>query len=134
MRCSWPRSRSVDASPQHTFFLGRRERAQVDESLRGGKLVYHSANGLKAPSRLLIEVLPKRLTGRMLTALDSEAAVALAAAALYPGAHLTHFELDAHVAKQAASSVKGNHAERIEVVAQADLPGIAWPEPLGTDA
>ncbi|MFO0983120.1 MAG: hypothetical protein U1E76_15550 [Planctomycetota bacterium] len=86
--------------------LGRRERAQEVDLLRGGTLSFATANGLKPATRVLIEALPRNLSGRVLTALDSEAAVALAAHALYAGAALVHCELDLHVAKQATGSVR----------------------------
>ncbi|MEW6742934.1 MAG: methyltransferase [Planctomycetota bacterium] len=106
--------------------LGREERAQCREVLREGVLTFCSRNGLAPASRLLIEALPKRLSGRILTALDPGGCIALAAAALFPGARISHFEMDVHVAEQVRKNVGRNDSLPVEVVSGADLPGVFW--------
>src|SRR5262245_39845625 len=102
--------------------LGNERRAGRTETLRGGALSYRSAHGLKSAARVLIEALPKSLPARVLTGLDSQAAVALAVGALHPDAAITHAELDRHIASQARQSLARNRCERRTVAGGARVP------------
>src|SRR5262245_66234592 len=92
--------------------LGNERRAGRTETLRGGALSYRSAHGLKSAARVLIEALPKSLPARVLTGLDSQAAVALAVGALHPDAAIKHEELDSHIAWQTRTHLAPSRSQR----------------------
>lgn len=89
--------------------------------LRDGALSYSSRQGLAASSALLIEALPKRCDGRILTGLDRDGAVALAAGALFGAASVQDHHFDAWMAARAQACFDANGAS-LHAEAAADLP------------
>lgn len=117
------------------FVLGDPDRAACVERVRGGALSFATRAGMRTTSRLLIEALPKARPegGALLCGFASAPAVALAASRIWPGAAppIVHFEIDAFAAERARATLERNGARGIEVIAAADLPGIAWQEARG---
>ncbi|MSR75611.1 MAG: hypothetical protein EXS14_09120 [Planctomycetes bacterium] len=91
------------------------------DQVRGGQFTFASRNGLAISSRLLIESLPKEVQGRVLTGLDRDGAVALAAAALYGSDAVTDHHFDAYVASRARATFERNGLAECSA-ALTDLP------------
>src|SRR5688572_2792753 len=106
-----------------TFVLGRPERADREDVLRGGAIAFRSRRGLRPVDRLLVEALPKKAPVRLLTGLDTEGAVALAAHAVYSDAALRWFHLDLYVATRVRETLAANGLESPDTVVGPDLPG-----------
>jgi 16S rRNA G1207 methylase RsmC len=100
------------------------ERPDVEQTFRDGALRVFSRRGLRPTEALLLEALPKDPPRRVLAGFDTEGAVALAAAALYPSAEVFWRHFDAYVATKVGRVARRNGAgDRLDAKAAADLPG-----------
>jgi 16S rRNA (guanine1207-N2)-methyltransferase len=108
----------------------------VDETFRDGAVRVKSRRGLRAPERLLVESLPARSPGLVLSGLDTEGAVALAARTIWESAAgLTTLHLDAYVAAKVKGVLSRNRASDVTVLCAPDLPGVSLPgEPVAPAA
>lgn len=118
--------------------MGASETTKLD-ARREGALVFESPRGLRRESALLVEALPKRGPERALFGMDTEAAPALAAQALWPEAEVSWFHFDAYVGAKVTSVLRHNLAEGVRVVVDEDLPPgpfdlIALPFPRASEA
>jgi 16S rRNA (guanine1207-N2)-methyltransferase len=87
-----------------------------------------SRRGLRTPERLLVEALPREAPGHVLTGLDTEGSVALAARALWgSGPEVVWFHLDAYVARKVEGVLARNEARDVTVANAPDLPGVTVP-------
>lgn len=106
-----------------TFRLGGgRARSLQTDRLRGGELAFESPRGLARETALLIEALVKEGPGRALFGMDSEGAVALAAAELWAETEVHWFHLDAYVARKVESVLTQNLASDVTVHLAEDPP------------
>ncbi len=92
------------------------------ETLRGGELTFESPRGLAAATLFLIEALPRRPAARVLTGMDTEGAVALAARALGASSAVTWFHLDAYVAAKVRRVLHANGVADIAARVAAEVP------------
>ncbi|MCG3133177.1 MAG: Ribosomal RNA small subunit methyltransferase C [Planctomycetes bacterium] len=109
-----------------TFLLGGPgANPQVTDALRKETVAFRSPRGVALAQRLLIEAMPKKPVASILTGLDTEGAVALAAREVHPGAAVRWFGLDAYVARKVQSVFDMNAAEGAPALlaeAREDLP------------
>lgn len=130
-----------------TFILGRREKALREDLLRRGTLSFMSRRGVRPVDRALIEALPKAAPTRILTGLDTEGALVLAARAVHPSADVRWYHFDVYLAEKVAATLCANDADASCAQAIPDLPGfvrggepterfdlIALPFPSGGEA
>ncbi len=111
----------------HCFVLGNPERSEVQEGLREGLLQYSSRRGLAVSQRILVEKLPKKVKGRVLTGLDSEGAVAMAAMALYGPEQVDWVHHDVYLTEKVKLGLTQNGLPESAVKLSADLPGSPGP-------
>lgn len=110
-----------------TFLLGGPGATpQVVDSLRKETVAFRSPRGVAMAQRLLIEAMPKKPVASVLTGLDTEGAVALAASEVHPGAAVRWFGFDAYVARKVRSVLDHNGAEAIPAEPGEDLPPGPW--------
>lgn len=84
--------------------------------------MFESPRGLVRPSVLLVEALPKRPVRRILTGMDTEGAVAMAAAVLHPEAEVSWFHLDLYVAAKVRAVLAHNLRTDVRADAGEDPP------------
>lgn len=92
------------------------------DKLRGDAFEYRSPRGLPPAIRLLVEGIPKKPVKRILTGMDTEGAVALAAAAIHPEARVVWFHIDAYVTQKVRGVLDLNEAQRVETLTVGDAP------------
>lgn len=115
----------MDTEP---LVLGNPEDATTEESLRDGAVRFRSRKGVRTTERLLIEALPAKAPGRLLTGFDTEGATALAARALWGGeTKTTWWHLDAYVAAKVRRSLARHEVADVDVRCTPDLPGAPVP-------
>lgn len=119
-----PDARAGDAP----LVLGDPDRATRADALRDGRLAFLSRHGVRATERLLVEALPEKAPRRLLTGLDTEGVVALAAGALFGDAcSIAWWHLDAYVAAKVRRTLERNGALRVQAAAASDLPSVSVP-------
>lgn len=101
---------------------GPHAKRRSEDSLRGGEIVFESPRGLARSQALLVDALPKKPVGRILTGMDTEGAVALAAGALHPGAEVRWFHFDLYVARKVARVLADNLRSDLRADALEDAP------------
>lgn len=104
------------------IILGDESRARCSDELLAGRIRVRSRHGLRAEERLLIEAMPARARN-VLTILDGEGVVGLAAKTCHPDALVTSFHLDAYLARRARRAAQ-NHDTDVTTECAADLPAI----------
>ena len=117
---------------------GPHARRRREDTLRDGALVVTSPRGLARDVEFLVESLPAHDPGRSLFGMDAEAAAAMAASVLWPGAEPCWFHMDAYVADRAAATLADNDVRGVRVEVAADLPRgpfdlVALPFPASSD-
>lgn len=101
---------------------GPRALRRREEEVRDGALVVQSPRGLAPATRLLVEALPGKPVASVLTGLDTEAAAALVARALWPAAEISWFHFDAYVGEKVTGVLEHNGVEDVAVIVAADPP------------
>ena len=85
-------------------------------------MTIESPRGLARSQALLVEALPKRPVARILTGMDTEGAIALAAGALHPRAEVRWFHFDLYVARKVARVFADNLRADLRADAVEDVP------------
>jgi 16S rRNA (guanine1207-N2)-methyltransferase len=112
----------------NVILLGDPEDARREDSLRGGAITVLSRKGLRPTEALLIESLPEKPPERLLSGLDTEGAVALAARKLWGATpKLASLHLDAYVAAKVKTVLAQNHVGDVAVLCAPDIPGARVP-------
>ncbi|MBI3724799.1 methyltransferase [bacterium] len=114
--------------------LGDPESSEKTETVRG--LAFRSRRGLRATERLLIDSLPESAPERLLSGLDTEGSVALAARRIFgQGLPLITIHTDAYVAAKVERVLAQNETANVQVLLAGDIPGVTVPgEPEPTEA
>lgn len=109
------------------LILGNPTDARREDALRSGDLRFRSRKGVRAAERLLVEALPQKAPPTLLCGFDSEGAVALAAARLWPaGTRITWWHFDAYVTEKVRRTLAQNEVT-VDLRCAPDLPGVAIP-------
>lgn len=118
----------VTREPLEPIVLGDPDDSARQDSLRDGAITFLSRKGLRRTEALLVDSLPASPPERLLSGLDTEGAVALAARRLW-GASLkiASLHLDAYVAAKVKGVLARNGVHDVAVLCLPDIPGARVP-------